>query len=114
MRPFCSVCAVRPRAVAYHKYGRIYYHSRCGTCQNKNRRLKVPTPRWQLEGYKKKLACDRCGFKSQHTSQLLVYHIDGNLNNVNQRNLRTVCLNCAADIKRRDISWVRGDIEVDF
>lgn len=70
-------------------------------------------PRWQLDGYKKKPACDRCGFKAKHNSQLLVFHVDGNLNNSNQRNLRTICLNCATDLQRRDVTWRAGDLEPD-
>ena len=54
MRPFCKVCGVLPRAVAYHKYDRVYYRSMCTACQRRGRRQKVPVPRWQLDGYKKK------------------------------------------------------------
>ena len=70
-------------------------------------------PRWQSSGYKKKPTCDRCGFKARHHSQLLVYHVDGNLNNCELRNLKTVCMNCVADLKRTDSTWKPGDLEPD-
>ena len=113
MRPLCEVCNTRPRAVAYHKYDRIYYRSRCSACISKARGKKKPTPRWQLSGYKKKPACDRCGFRARYSAQLLVYHVDGNLHNTDVRNLKTVCLNCVEEIKRSDLPWQRGDLEPD-
>lgn len=54
-----------------------------------------------------------CGFKRQYESQLIVFHIDGNLNNTELINLRTVCLNCIEIVKRRESNWKRGDLEVD-
>jgi hypothetical protein len=113
MRPLCPVCNQRPRAVAYHRNEKIYYRSRCENCSKANRKIKPATPKWQLDGYKKKAACDRCGFKARYSAQLLVYHIDGNLNNSSPRNLKTVCLNCTIDIKKSDLPWGRGDLEPD-
>ena len=114
MRPFCKVCGVLPRAVAYHKYDRVYYRSMCTACQRRGRKQKAPVPRWQLDGYKKKPACDKCGFKARYPTQLFVFHLDGDLNNSNQRNLRTVCLNCGVEVKRSDVTWRRGDLEPDL
>ena len=114
MRPFCKICGTQPRAVAYHKYDRVYYRSMCTACQRRGKKQKAPTPRWQLDGYKKKPACDRCGFKARYTTQLFVFHIDGNLTNSSQRNLRTVCLNCSIEVKRNDFTWRRGDLEPDL
>ena len=113
MRPLCELCNSRPRAVAYHKYDRVYYRSRCSACIAKNRRQKKPVPRWETAGYKKKPACDRCGFKARHHSQLLVLHVDGDLNNCELRNLRTVCLNCVADLQRSKSIWRPGDLQPD-
>ena len=114
MRPFCKVCGTQPRAVAYHKYDRVYYRSMCTACQRRGRKQKAPVPRWQLDGYKKKPACDKCGFKARYPSQLFVFHIDGDLTNSSQRNLRTVCLNCSVEVKRSDVTWRRGDLEPDL
>jgi hypothetical protein len=82
-------------------------------CLRKNKKLKPPVPRWQTEGYKKKPACDRCGFKARFANQLLVYHIDGDLNNATVRNLRTVCRNCVEEIARTEVTWRAGDLEPD-
>ena len=62
---------------------------------------------------KKKSQCDRCGFRARFTSQLLVYHVDGDLNNTALRNLRTVCRNCVEEIARTEITWRAGDLEPD-
>jgi len=112
-RPFCSVCKTRPRAIAYHKYQRVYFRSKCSACIRKNKRLKPAITRWQQAGYKKKMTCDRCGFRAKHTGQTLVYHIDGDLNNSDLKNLRTICLNCSIEVNRSDLPWRRGDLEED-
>lgn len=65
------------------------------------------------QGYKKKPGCDKCGFKARYTAQLMVYHVNGDLNNSDLRNLKTICLNCAEEIIRSDVPWVPGDIEPD-
>lgn len=114
MRPLCKLCAVRPAAVAYHKYDRVYYRSRCGSCLARGKKIRPVLPRWQQSGYRKKTACDRCGFVGRHVSQLMVYHVNGNLNDSELRNLKTVCLNCAALITRQDLPWRRGDLEPDL
>jgi hypothetical protein len=113
MRPLCSVCNSKPKAIAYHKYGKIYYRSQCDSCLRKGRKLKAAVPRWRTAGYKKKPTCDRCGFKARHHTQLAVYHVDGDLNHCELRNLKTVCLNCIAEITWFDLPWRRGDLEPD-
>lgn len=113
MRPICPVCNQKPCAIAYHKNERTYYQNRCGSCIKKGKKIKLPTPRWQLDGYKKKAACDKCGFKAKYSAQLLVYHIDGDMNNSSLRNLKTICLNCVVDIKKSDLPWRPGDLTPD-
>jgi hypothetical protein len=110
----CPDCRQRPRAVAYHKYHRIYYRSRCSVCLNKSKKKRSPDPRWKLSGYKKKTTCDRCGFRAKYAAQLMVFHVDGNLNNSQLRNLRTVCQNCVIEINRADLVWRPGDLEPDL
>jgi len=114
MRPMCKVCENRAAAVAYHKYGRIYYRSRCGHCAARGKKPRAAVPRWQSAGYRKKAACDRCGFQARHASQLMVYHVNGDLRDSELRNLKTVCLNCAVLITRQDLPWRRGDLEPDL
>ena len=113
IRPLCPDCKQRFKAVAYHKYDRIYYRSKCSQCLKKSKKARTPEPRWKTAGYKKKPTCDRCGFKAKHSAQLLVYHVDGSMNNTNTRNLKTVCQNCVVDIKRADLPWRPGDLEAD-
>jgi hypothetical protein len=68
---------------------------------------------WKKAGYKKKPTCDRCGFRARHHSQLMVYHTDGDLNNCELINLKTVCLNCIVEITRLELPWRAGDLELD-
>ena len=114
MRPVCLACNQRPRAIAYYKNDQVQYRKLCEYCIKRSRRIKPPVPRWHTAGYKKKTVCDRCGFKSKHNAQLLVYHVDGNLNNCLPRNLKTVCQNCIVEINKTDLPWKPGDLEPDF
>ena len=45
---------------------------------------------------------------------MTVYHIDGQPQNVDFKNLRTICLNCIEVVKRKEVVWVRGDLTVDY
>lgn len=113
MRPMCKVCESRPRAVAYHKYDRIYYRSKCDNCLRRGKKLKKTVPRWQSAGYSKKKQCDRCRFVARYATQLVVMHVDGDLNNCELRNLKTLCLNCCAEVVKSDLPWRSGDLEAD-
>ena len=113
-RPICPDCRQRPRAVCYHKYDRVYYRSRCMQCLKKSQHKKIPKMRWQLNGYKKKATCDRCGFRAKYSAQLQVFHVDGNLNNSSLSNLKTICQNCAIEVKKADHAWRLGDLEPDI
>jgi len=113
-RKICPTCNQRPCAVNYTKDGITHYRSHCDSCLKRGKDLKKPVPRWQAAGYKKKPACDKCGFRARYSAQLLVYHVDGNLHNSDVKNLKTVCLNCIEEIKRSDLPWKQGDLEPDF
>jgi Zn ribbon nucleic-acid-binding protein len=113
MRPICPACNQRPRAIAYYREDKIYYRSRCETCNRNKRKIKAPVPKWQLTGYKKKPACDRCGFRARYSAQLIVYHVDGNMNNSTPRNLKTICQNCVVEVRKSDLPWRPGDLELD-
>jgi hypothetical protein len=91
----------------------MHYRSRCEFCIKKGRKVKPPEPRWKTAGYKKKPTCDRCGFRAKYAAQLLVYHVDGNMKNTALTNLRTICLNCVEEVKRMDLPWAQGDLQVD-
>jgi len=113
MRPICSKCNKNFCAVNYKRNDITHYRSTCDECGRKKKKLKPRKPNWQSGTYKKKTTCDVCGFKSLFTSQLTVFHIDGNLENISASNLRTVCLNCVEVVKRKEITWRRGDLTVD-
>lgn len=113
-RPICPACNQRFCAINYYKDGVTHYRARCEQCIQKKRKIKPSVPRWQTAGYKKKATCDRCGFRSKYSAQLIVYHIDGNLSNSDLRNLKTICLNCTVDIKRSDLPWRPGDLTPDL
>ena len=108
MRPICQSCNQRPRAIAYHREEKIQYRKLCEYCIKRKKRVPAPVARWKSAGYK-----NQCGFRSKYTGQLLVYHVDGNLNNNNLRNLKTVCLNCTIEITKADLIWRPGDLEPD-
>lgn len=113
MRPLCQSCHKNAAAINCYRGDKIYYRSRCLACIRKKKKLRPQEPRWRLSGYKKKATCDRCGFRARLASQLLVYHVDGNLNNAELRNLKTVCLNCVEEINKQDLTWQAGDLEPD-
>ena len=113
MRPICSTCNKNHCAVNYVKNGITHYRSMCDECGRKKNKEKPRKPSWQNSGYKKKATCDLCGFKSLFTSQLTVFHIDGDLENTQLTNLRSICLNCVEVVKRKNVTWRRGDLEVD-
>lgn len=64
-------------------------------------------------GFKKRNICDRCGFRSKYASQISVYHMDGDLNNVEPRNLKCVCRNCQIEVAKSDLIWRSGDLVPD-
>ena len=109
-RPLCKVCNKLPRAAAYYRNDKRYYRSRCESCIRRNKQLTVAEPRWKSRGYKKKNHCDICNFKSRYVTQILVHHIDGNLNNCELINLRSVCLNCM-EVVKRTTTWKMGDLD---
>jgi len=112
-RPVCEACKKRPAAVNCRHNDKTYYRKRCDSCIRSKRNAKPPVPRWRGKGYKKKLICDRCGFRAKSAKQTLVYHQDGDLNNCNLNNLKTVCLNCSVEVMMLDLPWKVGDLTED-
>jgi len=113
-RPLCTQCKAKPRAYAYRKGTKIYWRRYCDTCIRKNKKLKVGgiTP-LQRSGYRKKSGCELCGFKAREALQLDVLFVDGNKNNTNTTNLKTVCANCQRLASVKQLRWTVGDLEVD-
>ena len=114
LRPICKQCNKNPRAINYIRTGITHYRSICDECGRKKAKKKPQRSNWEKSGYKKKPTCDICGFKSLYPTQMTVFHIDGDLKNVNMNNLRTICLNCVEVVKRKEITWKRGDLQVDY
>jgi len=114
LRPICKTCGKNHCAVNYIRKGVTHYRSGCDACGRKRKKLKARTPRWQGAGYNKKLTCDLCGFRSILSNQITVFHIDGNLDNCNLINLRSICLNCVEVVKKKEVTWKRGDLQVDY
>lgn len=114
IRPICKACNKNPCAINYVRDNIKHYRSHCDDCGKKKVKSKNRLSNWEKAGYKKKIICDNCGFKAIYPAQMTVFHIDGNLKNVKFVNLRTICLNCVEIIKRKEVSWKRGDLQVDY
>tara|TARA_R110000803_G_scaffold24287_1_gene58745 strand:- start:317 stop:667 length:351 start_codon:yes stop_codon:yes gene_type:complete len=112
-RPICNKCNKNACAVNYVKDGTRHYRSMCHVCKKKNPK-RPHVYLWQRAGYNKDTNCFLCGFKSQYSTQTTVYHIDGDITNVDFVNLRTVCLNCVEIVKKKEVNWKRGDLTVDY
>lgn len=113
-RPMCKQCNKNFRAINYVREGITHYRSICDQCGKKKNKIKSRESLWEKAGYKKKPTCDVCGFKSLFPTQMTVFHIDGDLRNASFSNLRTVCLNCVEVVKRKEVTWKRGDLQVDY
>lgn len=113
-RPICKVCNKLYCAVNYHRAGVVHYRSICDDCGRKKKNQRPRKSLWLRGGYEKKKNCDLCGFHSALNSQITIFHVDGNLENINPSNLRSICLNCVEIIKKREVTWKRGDLEIDY
>lgn len=114
LRPMCKFCNKNYCAVNYHKNGITHYRSLCDECGRRKKKLKPRKSLWLKGGYKKKDYCDLCGFRSLVHTQITVFHVDGNLENINPSNLRSICLNCVEVVKKKEVTWKRGDLQVDY
>jgi hypothetical protein len=112
-RPICNTCNKNYCAVNYLREGVTHYRSMCDECGRKKNKLKPRKATWAKNGYKKKATCDLCGFSSLFTTQITVFHIDGDLENSQLTNLRSICLNCVEVVKKKEVTWRRGDLQVD-
>ena len=114
-RKLCSVCSRNPVAINYVREGITHYRNMCGSCSRRGKKVKPKPPAWYQSGYRKKPACDMCGFKAESPEeQLLIFHVDGNLNNNDWVNLKTVCLNCRPLVGKKRLPWKPSGIVPDF
>ena len=65
----------------------------CPVCRKANRAGRLNGNR-EFRLKHKKTACEHCGFVALHPCQLDVDHIDGNRDNDDPSNFRTLCANC--------------------
>lgn len=114
MRELCPACNKNPVAVNYIRKEKTHYRNVCSSCARKGKKIKSKPPMWYQAGFRKKPTCDRCAFKAETDAQLLVYHLDGDLNNNNRLNLKTVCLNCRPIVTKLSLPWVQAKIIPDF
>lgn len=113
-RNLCPTCLENPVAINYVRDGVTHYRSKCSSCIRKGRKLKPQPPLWAKTGYKKLDRCELCNFKAKTPRQLFVFHIDGNLKNVNWHNLKTVCANCRIELDASKAPWRAAPIVPDF
>lgn len=111
IRNLCKECNKRPVAINYYKNNEPFFRSKCDHCSKKR---KHERPLWALQGYKKKMACDKCGFNSKYQEQFNVYYVDGNPSNCRPFNLKTVCANCQRILHKLKLPWRQGDLKPDF
>ena len=71
-------------------------------------------PGWARSGYTKKDKCERCNFKFKFLTQSRVFYLDGNLNNNDWTNLKTLCLNCQEEVFKSKLPWKPSPLVADF
>ena len=113
-RALCPICNEKPVAVNYIREEVTHYRTSCDSCIRKGRKFKPLPPLWFKRGYRKKPQCEQCGFTFKFPDQSLVYHVDGNLNNCDHNNLKTVCLNCRVAINKGRVGWKSAKVVPDF
>jgi ribosomal protein S20 len=84
-RGVCKNCGILPRAINYFKNNKVFYRKMCDSCSRSKSNGPL-VPQWIIQGYKKRTACECCGFKAEYKEQLIVSEISSKFS--------TVCLNC--------------------
>ena len=113
-RELCPNCRNNPVAINYIRDGVRHYRNSCIACIRKGRKRRPEPPAWVKSGYKKKPACEKCGFKFKFNEQSNVFYVDGNLKNQNSFNLKTICLNCQSEVYKSKLAWKSAPIIPDF
>lgn len=116
IRKNCPVCNKNLVAINYiSKTGVTHYRSLCSACIREKKKIKPAVPLWYKSGYRKKPNCEKCGFRAKFINeQLRIFHLDGNLQNINRSNLKTICLNCQEEIFKTRLPWKPASIVPDF
>ena len=106
-RPLCTACNQKPAGINYKRNGKTYYRTKCDSCIRKGNKVPAAIPNWTKSGYKKKMVCDKCHFKARWAKQMVIYYVDGDMNNTNLSNLKSICLNCSVAVEKQDMPWVK-------
>lgn len=100
-RPLCVDCnkCLAEKSGKIKSDGTRSYCKRCRGCRseaNTGQRHPFKTHKKYKRPYliHRKDYCEECGFKAWHSCQLDVDHIDGNHDNNDISNLKTLCANC--------------------
>jgi protein-arginine kinase activator protein McsA len=114
MTKLCRTCNKHPVTVNYVRNGQTYYRKICYYCikekkKNKDQAIQL----LKKSGYKKKIICDRCGFKSKTPEQIRIHFRDQNPYNVSISNIRSYCVNCTIEVAD-DPTADRRDILADY
>lgn len=82
----------------------------CDICRVANRRGRLGVD-MEFRRRHKKTSCEHCGFIAINPCQLDVDHIDGNRDNNDPSNFRTLCANChrLKTITEKDNLWHEKD-----
>jgi len=88
-RPFCKQCKIslaKPNGRSKHGFQK--WHKYCSSCAKAAYNSKF--------GYllNKKNKCEKCGFIPEDKCQLDLVYKDGDKNNKDKNNIRTLCANC--------------------
>jgi hypothetical protein len=114
-RPLCAICGSYLAAINYVKNDQYHYRKSCEACMRKGKKLKPKPPAWFKTGYRKKNVCEKCGYRAKYPEkQITVFHIDGNLRNNLNVNLKSICLNCRVEIAQSRLPWRESPITPDF
>jgi hypothetical protein len=83
----------------------------CKRCKHESRAVRLNANR-ELKLKHKKSYCEHCGFIALDKCQLDVDHIDGNRDNNEQSNYRTLCANChrLKTQMNKDHSWADKEL----
>jgi len=95
-RPFCKNCNIslsKPNGISKHGFNK--WHKYCASCAKAAYNSR--------SGYllHKKNKCERCNFIPEDKCQLDVIYEDGNKNNKEKNNLKTLCANCSRLFRKK-------------
>lgn len=110
-RKICPCCRIKPVAIANKRNGKTYYRTKCDQCYRFKK--KPLPPEWIKSGYKKKEKCEKCGFRFKFPEQSHVFHLDGNTENNDWFNLKTVCANCQIEVQHSKLPWRHSKLKPD-